>query len=190
MLAPRLATSLLVLVMAAPACCPASGADRTDPLTQAEELLGEARAGRLDSQMAEQAAHLLDHNGPFVRGIAEWAIATKVNGENDGQQAVWPAENPPAWFVKWSGQDGDFLLKCDYVRQAFVWSIHRDRTRLLESADKILRRARGAADEVEMLGASAERMALVAGQLDRLKQIRGQLAEQVTSNRAQMVKCR
>ena len=163
MLAPRLATSLLVLVMAASVYRPASGADRTDPLAQAEDLLGVARAGCLDSQMAEQAAHLLDHNDPFVRGIAEWAIATKVNGENNGQQAAWPAENPPAWFVKWSGQDGDFLLKCDYVRQALVWSIHRDRTRLLESADKILRRARGAADEVEMLGASADAWPLSPG---------------------------
>ena len=197
-LVPLLLVFTLLATFYAPACRPdgvsAAEADaeaaRIDPLMHAENLLDAARAGRLDSAIAAEAAELLDHGDPFVRGIAEWALATKVNEENNGQVALWPGEKPPLWFAKWARLDGEVLLECDYVRQAFVWSIHRDKKRLLESVDKIQRRAQGAASEVQAAEAPPERLAIVDRQLERLQQIRDQLATQVASGGADLAACR
>jgi len=148
-------------------------------LARAEVLLAAAREGKLTDAQAEEAAVLLDHDDPFVAGIAEWAIATKVNNENDGQVERWPGSNPPAWFVRWARLDGDFLLAADYVRQATVWGIHRDAGGLLSSAGLIVRRAGGSLADAELRGLAADAVGPLRALLDRLQTLQDRLAAQI-----------
>ncbi len=172
----------LLLVLAAfdafaqesPPPSPATPVDAA--LTQAESLLAAARAGKLEAADAEAAAGLLDHDDPFVAGIAEWALATKVNNENDGQVARWPAADPPAWFVRWSRLDGEFLLQCDYVRQAVVWGVHRDSAGLRGSLGLILRRARGSLADGRARGIPAADSVRLETQLAQLEALREQFS--------------
>lgn len=145
---------------------------------RAESLLQAAQERRLTDAQAAEAAALLEHEDAFVRGLAEWAIATRVGMDNNGQEAVWPRPDPPAWFQRWAALGPEFLLEADYVRQAAVWKIHHDGRQLLGSVEQILGRAQGAASEVQRAG-SPQARAMVAGQLGRLETIRDRLAERV-----------
>ena len=144
-------------------------------LGHAEALLEAARAGKLTDAGAAQAADLLNHEDPFVRGIAEWAIATKVQRENGGTVAVWPGEDPPAWYRQWVQLDGGFLLDVDYVRQGAAWDIHRDGRKMQASLVKIIRRATGAAAEVEAGGEAEETRLSVNRRLAELRSIQDRL---------------
>ncbi|MFH1918380.1 MAG: hypothetical protein ABIP48_00620 [Planctomycetota bacterium] len=150
----------------------------SDPTASAELLWRIAPKDGLTDGLAARAAELLGHEDPFVRALAEWAIATKVGRENGGQEIVWPRPDPPDWFRRWSSLSADFLLEADYARLAVVWDIHRDGQKLLGSVGKIIERAEGAASEV-LRSASPNTRAMVAGQLDRLASIRSELAERV-----------
>ncbi|NQT51111.1 hypothetical protein HQ576_03625, partial [bacterium] len=142
----------------------------------AEQLLQKAQERRLTSEEAARAAGLLAHSDPFVRALAEWAIATKVNQDNGGQNIAWPRADAPAWFAAWVALPPERLLEMDYARQAIVWGIHRDGRQLLGSVDKILARARGAASEIPVSAPAATR-GMVARQLAALAGIRRQLVE-------------
>jgi len=148
------------------------------PGAAAELLWRIAQKGRLTKELAALAAGLLEHEDPFVRALAEWAIATKVGMDNNGQEIAWPRADPPEWFRRWSTLAPDFLLEADYARLAVVWDIHRDGRELLNSVGAIIRRARGAASEV-LPGASPASRAMVGRQLDELESIRRELAERV-----------
>jgi len=145
-------------------------------LAQAESLLAAARAGNMDQADAEIASALLDHEDPFVAGIAEWALATKVNNENDGQVARWPGAEPPTWFVRWSRLDGDFLLQSDYIRQAVAWGLQRDGQGLLGSLGLILQRAGGSLADARARGIPEPLSAQLETQLARLRALREQAA--------------
>jgi hypothetical protein len=168
----------------------AAKASAEDCLAAAESLLQLARNGKLDDDAAQQAADLLAHDDPFVRGIAEWAIATRVQRDNRGQEVVWPQADPPAWFAAWSQLDGPTLVDCDYVRQAFVWSIHRNPAGLLGSMDKILNRARGAAGEIRRHGGAAQVVALAERHLHELEELRARLAGELGGQNADLATCR
>ena len=148
------------------------------PGAAAELLWRIAQKGRLTTELAALSARLLDHEDPFVRALAEWAIATKVGMDNNGQEVAWPRADPPEWFRRWSALDPDFLLEADYARLAVVWDIHRDGGELLNSVGAIIRRARGAASEV-LPSASPATRAMVERQLDELESIRRELAGRV-----------
>ena len=167
-----------------PGQTPAAAADAA--MTQAESLLAAARGGKLTEAGAEQAVGLLDHEDLFVAGIAEWAIATKVNGDNDGQVERWPGSNPPSWFVRWSRLDGDFFEIADYVRQAFVWGIHRDASGLLGSAELIVRRAADSLADAKSRGISEDAAARLQTQLDQLQSLRDRLAARVAQTPADL----
>ena len=152
-----------------------------DPAAVAELLLLIAQKDGLTDELAALGAGLLDHDDPFVRALADWAIATKVGRENGGQEIAWPRPDPPDWFKRWSRIDADFMLAADYARLAIVWNIHYDGRKLLSSVGAIIRRAEGAASEV-LESCSAETGAMVAGQLNRLESIRGELAERVEAS--------
>ncbi len=94
----------------------------------------------LTDDLAARAAALLDHTDIFVRGIAEWAIAVKINRENDGSKMQWPRRNPPSWYVRWDAVKAADLLDCDYVRQAVQQNVHRTAPDLLDSSDEVLSR--------------------------------------------------
>jgi hypothetical protein len=117
-------------------------------IARAQHLFAVAQQGGLDNHLAEEAATLLEDHDPFVRGIAEWTLATRVNLENKGQRIRWPRANPPNWYVRWSNLSGDFLLTADYVRQGAVWGIHHQPDAMRRSMELILERAYRVIDEV------------------------------------------
>ena len=150
------------------------------PGVAGEMLWRMALKGRLSEPLAELAGELLSREDPFVRALAEWAIATKVGMENGGQVVLWPRADAPEWFDRWQSLDADFLLKADYARLAITWNIHHDGRRLAGSVGKIIERATGAADEVLAAGSmSGEDRAMVKANLARLETIRRRLAREV-----------
>jgi len=124
---------------------------------------------------------LLDHEDPFTRALAEWAIAIRVQLDNGGQEIRWPREDAPAWFRRWMALDSDRLLEMDYARLAIGWGTHHRGCDLLSSVGKIIERARGAAAEVEQ-GGPPQSKAMIERQLAQLESIRRQLADRVAAH--------
>ena len=109
--------------------------------TVAELLVKIAEQNQLSTGFAELAAGMLENHDPFVSGMAEWALAMKVGGENNGQQAVWPSSDPPAWYKSWSSLSAERMLEADWVRQAVSQGIHRDKAKMLDSVKRMIARA-------------------------------------------------
>jgi len=122
------------------AASPAEALAKLPPPDAAERLLRLAQANRLSDGLAETAAGLLGHGDPFVRGIAEWALAMKVGGENNGQQARWPGAEPPPWLRKWLAFPPSQRVEADWVRQAVSRGIHRDGRKLLDDVRRLSER--------------------------------------------------
>lgn len=156
-----------------------SSADPDSAIGRAESLFQIAQQRQLDDGLAGEAAGLLEDPDPFVQGIAEWALATKVNLENNGQDILWPRSDPPDWYHRWTTLDADFLLTADYVRQGAVWGIHHQPASMLSSVDLILRRATGVLDELERSGCNAARRQQAEQGFEQLQTIRQQLARQI-----------
>ncbi len=149
-----------------------------DPVQRAEQLWRLAEQKALSDDLAAEAAELLDADDPFARGLAEWALATRVELDNKGQDVRWPQADPPAWRQRWLQLSPEAMIEADYVRFAVLWEIHRDGQKLLDSAHAIVLRAHGAADEALRSGSDTTRT-MVERQLDQLDAICRQLAEQV-----------
>jgi hypothetical protein len=143
----------------------------------AELLVRISPNNRLSSGFASLAAGLLDHDDPFVRGMAEWALAMKVGGENNGQQIVWPDEATPPWYQAWSALSHDALVEADWARQAVSLRIHRDASKLLASVDAMIERAGRMIADYQPSGAEAESPARLADELAALRSVRDRLAE-------------
>ncbi len=95
-----------------------------------------------------RAAELLDHEDPFVAGIAEWAIATCVELDNYSKDIPpqWPPQEGegPEWFQEWRARHcAEAFARWDHVRQAVSLGIHRDTAALQESARRAVERAEG-----------------------------------------------
>jgi hypothetical protein len=69
-------------------------------------------------ELGGRAVKLLDHPDPFLRGLAEWAIAIRltpeyecaeerVNGRRIAKQ--WPYEGGPDWYRKWAAIGPDAM---------------------------------------------------------------------------------
>ncbi len=110
-------------------------------LGAAELLRTEALANRLDEAGALLAGSLLEHDAPFVRSIAEWAISLKVGRENNGQAVAWPKPSPTAWFEAWRLLGPDRILEVDTVRQAVSRNLHRDHAAMLRDIRELRNRA-------------------------------------------------
>ncbi len=130
----------------------------------AELLVRIAEQNRLEEPWAQLAARLLDHPAPFVRGLAEWALAMKVGHDNNGAETVWPAADAPAWWTRWQHLSGDSLLEADWVRQAYSTGAHRQPEQLAASVGEMIARL----ERMVAGGAFAQDPA----ELDRLRQIR------------------
>ncbi len=148
-------------------------------LAVAELLVRIAEDDHLASPLAEIAAGLLRHDDPFVRGLAEWAIAMKVGGENNGQMARWPTPEPPSWYTEWLGLSQAFHRESDWVRQAVTKGIHRDAEKLAGSIDEMVRRAERMRVDWSGGGAGADCLALVAKHLDELRRLRTRFENQI-----------
>lgn len=132
-------------------------------------------------EVGRRAAELLDHDDPFVRGLADWAIAVRVGMENAGLRTVWPEGAGPAWYQKWLATlKPDFLLESDYVRQGTVLGVHHSTKALLKSAEEIVRRCEGPVLEIRARGAAQQRDALERN-LSLLKDAQNRLAEGATA---------
>ena len=143
----------------------------------AELLVRIAEKNRLSAGMAALAARLLDHEDPFVRGMAEWAVAMKVGGENSGQAVVWPAPQAPDWYQAWSGLSADALLVADWVRQATSQRIHRDRAKLLASVDEMIARAERMRSDFLRGHLEDESFKRITDELAALRTLRDKLAD-------------
>lgn len=93
-----------------------------------------ARKTELTDVQAEEAATLLAHDDPFVRGIAEWALAIRLAQDFEGAERrvngrriakAWPEKDAPAWYQKWANLPPETALEFDYVRQAVSLGIHK-----------------------------------------------------------------
>ena len=146
---------------------------------RAEQLFALAQQRQLNDALASEAATLLDDADPFVQGIAEWALATKVNLENNGQDIRWPQPDLPDWYRRWTALDADFLLTADYVRQGAAWGIHHQPASLLGSLDLILKRAAGVVDEIARSDSDDARHQTVQRNVEELHAIRQQMASRI-----------
>jgi len=103
-----------------------------------------SRRSGLSDELAARAATMLDHDDPFVRGLAEWALATRVGLDND-RRDFWPKPNPPAWFQRYVSLTPAQRLECDYVRQAVAGGAHREVQALLTHGRAVAQRAQAIA---------------------------------------------
>ncbi len=144
----------------------------------AELLLRMAEENRLSEPLVEVAAELLGHDDAFIRGTAEWAIATKVGGDNNGQLAKWPGTAPPAWYTRWAEVPPAERVENDWVRQAVSCRLHRDLSRLADSVDAMIERAEGMLADWEASPGTVLRNE-PAGHLASLRETRDQLRQRM-----------
>jgi hypothetical protein len=150
--------------------------------TTVKGLVDLAQENKLDENGAAEAAGLLAHDDPFVRGLAEWAIAMKVGYENNGQQAVWPKADPPQWYQHWSDLPRAMMLEHDWVRQAISHGLDEDAQRLLASIDTMIDRARRMARDFTLRGASSRAMEIVEGRLALMMDLRCRLEQRIRTH--------
>ena len=97
------------------------------------------------------ASELLSHPDPFIRGLAEWAIAIRMHLEYecaeqrvDGRRVAkqWPDDDAPAWYRAWDAIGPDAMLELDYVRQAAALGVHRTTANLLDAGERLVERSK------------------------------------------------
>jgi len=156
-----------------------SHTDPAGPGAAAELLWRVAQRGGLTEELAGVAADLLAHEDPFVRALAEWAIAVRVGLDNGGQEIVWPRPEAPEWFRRWLALSPEFHLEADYVRMAATCGIHHDGARLSDSVRAIARRAQAAAEEIRRSAPPSATLSIVEQQLAELASIQARIARRV-----------
>lgn len=164
-------------VLAAVVLLASSFVQAADERAAARRLWDAAHQNQLDGQAAEEAAALLSHDDPFLRGLAEWALAMKVGHENNGQTAAWPGESPPAWFQRWRAIPAETLIEMDWVRQAISAELDRDAAQLLDSVDVMLERGRRMQAAFLARGSGDERGPRIHAALSDLEAARKRLAD-------------
>ena len=103
-------------------------------------------AGQFDmvttDQIAQRAVRLLSHEDPFVRGLAEFAIAIRIGLENSESLREFPGTEKPEWYTVWEKSiEGDNAIQLDYSRQASERGLHRSVKTLNAEAKKVVERA-------------------------------------------------
>jgi hypothetical protein len=94
------------------------------------------------ADLCRRAGELLDHPDPFVRGLAEFAIAIRLGLECEGRSdPAWARHEGAEWYRRWSAVGADAMLQCDYVRQGAGLGCHRTAKALASSADAAVGRA-------------------------------------------------
>jgi len=122
------------------------------PARAAESLLRLAQQNELSPDLADLAGELLESSDPFARGMAEWAIAMKIGGENNGQAVVWTREAAEPWFQRYLQIPPAQRREADWVRQAVTRNIHRDPAKLSADVDAMLQRAEQMATDFRLHG--------------------------------------
>jgi hypothetical protein len=117
---------------------------------------------------AEKGAALLEHDDPFVRSMAAWAL-TRVRDVN---QEIGSRPDTPDWMAKCLALEPETSLECDFVLQAIGLGDHRTTRGLSRSAEDLVRRAEELASYAQSRGARPQRQR-VAAALERLKEVYG-----------------
>ena len=176
----------LIALLTLSTLAPLNAAPDVDRLAEAEFLLA-ASPGRHQRQHPDAA--LLADADPFVRGLAEWAMASRLNDTYecaeqrvDGRRVYtpWPGEESeaPDWFKGWDALGAEAMLEQDYVRQAYGLGWHKDAAALLESAGVLMARAQAtAADHVRRAKGDAAQLAEVAAALSAATAAHAKLLE-------------
>ncbi|MHC4250490.1 MAG: HzsA-related protein [Planctomycetota bacterium] len=144
------------------------------PIHDVRLLLRKAEGGKLTDDELARAAEFLDHDDPFVRAHAEWAIARKVGFDNNTERVVWPKADPPEWYAKWTSLILDDLVELDWARQAIALGVHDDRAKLAASVEELVERAGKLA---ELAKSRPESLARVEKQTADLRAIRDRARE-------------
>ncbi len=142
----------------------------------AEVVFALSRRRTFYPEVAAVAAELLDHDDAFVRALAEWACALKVQRDNAGEKVAWPREDPPPWFEKYLAVPAEDLVALDYARQLIAWNSHRTVGRVRSSAGKVLSRAEGLAARIRAADAPRTTAKVLDRRLAELRGLAGKLA--------------
>ena len=109
-------------------------------------------------QFVEKGVALLDHDDPFVRGIAAWAL-TAVR---DANPSIQPQPDMPEGKAKRLAWRPETSVESDFVLQAFSLGVHRTTRDLAKSAHEILKRAEKVASYAQSCGSDDRRQRVVA----------------------------
>lgn len=121
------------------------------------------------AELAEQAAALLDHADPFVRGIAEWALSIRFGMDHESSEERvggrrvakgWPGPDAPAWYQRWANLPAELFVEFDYVRQAAGLGWHRQSATLVATAGEYLNRSQSVVAYAEPRVSTAQLQAL------------------------------
>ena len=123
-------------------------------------------------QFGRKGAALLEHDDPFVRGIAAWALIPV----RDANRGVQPNPDTPQWIAQCAALKPETSLECDFVLQAFVLGRHRTTQTLSQSVPEILDRARQAASCARSSDGDKQRQRMVLA-LEQLKKAYASLAD-------------
>ena len=156
-------------------------------------------------ELGRRAAKLLDHPDPFLRGLAEWAVAIRmatdyecaeerVAGRRIARQ--WPGAGAPDWHQPWAAIGPEAQLDLDYVRQAAALGLHRTTKDLVSYAsawadrsEKLLAYARQAGTPEQAVRAE-ENHARVASAFRELMQATSDSPDDLTQCRRGYLKIR
>ena len=128
-------------------------------------------------KFAEKGAALLDHDDPFVRAIAAWALIAV----RDANQGIQLDPNTPQWMAKCLALEPETSLECDFVLQAFVLGQHRTTQELRKSAQRIFDRAGQAALHARSTGTDGQPQPTLAA-LKKLDLARQSLTDRTTTD--------
>ncbi len=120
-------------------------AARGEPAVQKYRPRGAPKPKTMSTErIGALAGPLLEHGDPFIRGLAEWAIAIRLGMECEGRRSEpWPDPEDCAWYARWLAVDEESQLQCDYVCQAVVQGHHRATRGLLQSSQDTTTRVEG-----------------------------------------------
>jgi len=180
-----LAAAVLLACRSAPADDPSPPGE--DALAAAEQLWQAAHENRLSDAGAAQASEMLGHADPFVRGLAEWALALKVGAENNGQVQVHPKAPPPEWYRRFVELSPAARLEADWIRQAVAAGLHRDPAKLPAAVKAMTLRAERMAADYRDEGLGAERLAEVTRRIEFLRGLCARLADRIDRARGDRV---
>ncbi len=124
-------------------------------------------------QFAEKGTALLEHEDPFVRSIAAWALIAVRDANQGGQRKP----KVYGWMAKCLALKPETCPECDFVLQAFALGVHRTTRDLSESCRDILKRAEGLASYAQSRGGDEQRQRITTA-LETLKRVHGRLAGQ------------
>ena len=123
-------------------------------------------------EFGEKSVVLLDHEDPFVRCIAAWALI----GVRDANQGTQLDRETQEWIAKCRALEPERSIESDFVLQAFALGQHRTAQALSQSVPEILGRARQAASYARPSDGTDRRERIVVA-LEKLEKAYGSLAD-------------